>query len=170
MPARVTEVKCKRCRKVLFTEEATPLLTAHSEIRSGPTHFRCGTGAPEYCLYISEENIPDWIRDAVDKEYWIKGKIHCPHCHSRLGSFDFVSQTKCDCGEYLPPPIRIIHCKVDRLSDTGSNLPFLPLPRIAYNPPRDNYVPPLQIIALNRHGHVVNVGNLATNDVGSIQP
>ncbi|XP_046740701.1 E3 ubiquitin-protein ligase RNF180-like [Diprion similis] len=172
MPARVTEVKCKRCRKVLFTEEATPLLTAHSEVRTGPTHSRCGSGAPEYCLYISEESVPEWIKDAIDKEFWIKGKIHCPHCHSRLGSFDFVNQTKCDCGDCLPPPIRIIHCKVDRLSDTGSNLPFLPLPRIPYNPhPRDNNdVQLIQLVASNRRGHVLDIENLAENNIANNHP
>lgn len=186
---KVTEVKCKRCRKVLFTEETTPLLTAHGEVRTGPTHTRCGTGAPEYCLYISEENVPEWIRETIDKvrvsyrvetcfyfplvsisfqDYWIKGKLHCPHCHSRLGSFDFVNQTKCDCGESLPPPIRIIHCKVDRLSDTGSNLPFLPLPRIDYNPDRDDHAQPIQIIAINRRGNLVNVEHLEENNVADI--
>ncbi|XP_012272297.1 E3 ubiquitin-protein ligase RNF180 [Orussus abietinus] len=134
MPARVSEVKCKRCRKILFTEEATPLLTGHGEVRDGSTHFRCRTGTREHILFLSLENMPDWIRDIVNNEFWVKGKIQCPHCHCRLGSFDFVSQTKCDCGEFVLPPIWIIHQRVDRYSDVGSNLPVLSMPRARYNP------------------------------------
>ncbi|XP_015593707.1 E3 ubiquitin-protein ligase RNF180 [Cephus cinctus] len=170
MPARVTEVKCKRCRKALFTEEATPLLTAHGEIRTGPMHARCGTGAPEYCLYISLDNMPDWIREAVDKDHWIKGKLHCPYCHSRLGSFDLVNQTKCDCGEFLPPPIRIVHCKVDRLSDTGSNLPFLPLPRAHYDRHRENLVRPIRLIAIDRANNPVELRNTVQNGIAGHRP
>ncbi|XP_043484308.1 E3 ubiquitin-protein ligase RNF180-like [Leptopilina heterotoma] len=121
MPARVTEVKCKRCRTVIFTEEATPLLSAHGAAENNSENLQCSANESENCLYISTETVPDWIRDCINKELWTKGKINCLNCKSRLGSFNFVNEIKCDCGECLLPPIRIIRSKVDRPVDSPRN-------------------------------------------------
>ncbi|XP_033209565.1 E3 ubiquitin-protein ligase RNF180-like [Belonocnema kinseyi] len=122
MPARVTEVKCKRCRTVLFTEEATPLLSAHGEIRNTSENLPCtANGSEPPCLYISTDTVPDWIKECINKELWTKGKINCQNCKSRLGSFNFVNEIKCECGECPVPPIRIIRSKVDRPADSLRN-------------------------------------------------
>lgn len=52
------------------------------------------------------------------KESWTKGKLHCPHCNSHLGSFNFVNDLKCYCEKYVRPPIRIVNSKVDIFEDT----------------------------------------------------
>ncbi|NP_001136164.1 uncharacterized protein LOC100217359 [Nasonia vitripennis] len=114
MPAKITEIKCKRCRTMLFTEEASPSLTAHGQaIGVGARNTRCNSDVPEDCLFLAEDSMPDWIHEVVDRENWTKGKLHCPLCHARIGSFDFVSSKKCNCGEYVPPPIRITYSKID---------------------------------------------------------
>ncbi|XP_014210335.1 tyrosine-protein phosphatase YVH1 isoform X2 [Copidosoma floridanum] len=114
MPAKITQIKCKRCRSLLFTEEASPPLDSHGQlIKAGERSTKCNSDVPEECLFLAEENMPDWVQEVVDRENWIKGKLYCPLCHARIGSFDFVSTKKCNCGEYVPPPIRITYSKVD---------------------------------------------------------
>ena len=41
----------------------------------------------------------------------------CPSesCAARLGSFDFYAGQKCECQEFVLPPIRLVSSKVDRL-------------------------------------------------------
>ena len=60
-------MKCKRCRTVLFTEEATPLLSAHGEVRNNSESSQCVADRSENCLFISSETIPDWIKDHINK-------------------------------------------------------------------------------------------------------
>lgn len=44
---------------------------------------------------------------------WLKGKLICPNCNLRVGSFDFVSGMKCLCKKYLLPQIHLVKSKVD---------------------------------------------------------
>jgi E3 ubiquitin-protein ligase RNF180 len=44
----------------------------------------------------------------------MKGRLHCPKCHSRVGGFDFVSGQKCACGFCVLPAVHLIRSKVDQ--------------------------------------------------------
>ncbi|KAJ9580748.1 hypothetical protein L9F63_024074, partial [Diploptera punctata] len=44
---------------------------------------------------------------------WQKGRLNCPKCRGRVGSFDFVSGLKCDCGKHVLPPVHVVRSKVD---------------------------------------------------------
>lgn len=47
----------------------------------------------------------------------------CPKCNGRLGSFDFVSGTKCPCGQYVLPAVHVVNGKIDWENQTvGSSL------------------------------------------------
>lgn len=48
--------------------------------------------------YIPENHMPTWMTSNIDKGEWVKGKVLCPKCSSRLGSYNFVSGMKCSCG------------------------------------------------------------------------
>lgn len=106
------EVRCKYCRKNLF-DLPVQLLTSHGEIKTDLMHGGCGINNPEPCSYMSVDNMPEWIADAVDKESWTKGRLHCSHCNNRIGSFNFINVSKCNCNEFITHPIRIINNKVD---------------------------------------------------------
>ncbi|XP_076247120.1 E3 ubiquitin-protein ligase RNF180-like isoform X2 [Calliopsis andreniformis] len=111
------EVKCKHCRKDLFNEVSTWLLTSHGEIKKSLMDVGCGVHDLESCSYLPADNIPEWIECIINQESWTKGRLHCPHCNNRIGSFNFVNELKCDCGQFITPPIRITNSKVDILFD-----------------------------------------------------
>jgi len=48
--------------------------------------------------YIPEDCMPEWISSNLDKGDWVKGKINCPKCSARVGSYNFVSGIRCPCG------------------------------------------------------------------------
>lgn len=68
--------------------------------------------------YIStEDSCPDWVTRCLNKGEWCKGKLLCPKCHGRLGSFDFTSSQRCPCGVEICPPIHINKNRVDCFSE-----------------------------------------------------
>lgn len=42
-----------------------------------------------------------------------KGKLSCPHCSGRVGSFDFEKSVSCDCGRHPLPFVRVSRNRVD---------------------------------------------------------
>ncbi|KAG7160581.1 E3 ubiquitin-protein ligase RNF180-like [Homarus americanus] len=40
-----------------------------------------------------------------ERSSWTKGKIHCPGCQARIGSFNFVSGSQCACGSHVLPQV-----------------------------------------------------------------
>lgn len=107
------EVRCRHCCKSLF-KGTSILFNAHNEVKQSPSDTGCEVES-DCCSYVTPENAPDWIMNSINQESWIKGKLHCPHCNSRLGSFNFINELKCHCNRYLRPPIRIVNSKIDIL-------------------------------------------------------
>ncbi|KAK6635520.1 hypothetical protein RUM44_000772 [Polyplax serrata] len=111
----VISVKCRKCRHLLFLHPEITLLNGHSV---SPTelsvkYVECSTIQEDNLWFLQDTNLPSWISDVVNKANWTKGKICCPNCQGRLGSFDFVSGNKCQCSSYILPPVHIVKCKVD---------------------------------------------------------
>jgi len=44
---------------------------------------------------------------------WQKGKLSCPNCNLRVGSFDFIGGMKCPCKKYVLPQIHLVKSKTD---------------------------------------------------------
>ncbi|CAL7943280.1 unnamed protein product [Xylocopa violacea] len=107
------EVKCKHCRKSLFDIKCIPLLTSHSEVKNISTDVGCDTDGPESCSYMSDEKLPKWVEHAINQESWTKGRLHCPNCNNRIGSFNFVNELRCNCNKFITPPVKITNSKVD---------------------------------------------------------
>ncbi|RZF47401.1 hypothetical protein LSTR_LSTR009140 [Laodelphax striatellus] len=110
------QLKCKKCRIVLTEDFRNNPLSAHGllldteNVRESSRH--CLQKIPEV-FYFLENCMPWWIRERVDEAGWLKGKLTCPRCSAKLGSFDFVSGSKCDCDSFILPPIHLIRSKVD---------------------------------------------------------
>jgi DNA-directed RNA polymerase subunit RPC12/RpoP len=58
--------------------------------------------------YIPEECMPEWISCNLDKGDWVKGKVNCPQCGSRVGSYNFVSGIRCPCGSKVGAYTRFV--------------------------------------------------------------
>ncbi|KAK9509348.1 hypothetical protein O3M35_006686 [Rhynocoris fuscipes] len=110
-------LKCKKCRNVLLNTEETPLLSGHNAQVDGnffSRHIESGECLEnENSVYLQEEGLPKWIEELVNQAGWLKGKLVCPKCALRLGSFNFISGRKCTCDKYVLPPVHIIKSKVD---------------------------------------------------------
>ena len=52
---------------MLFTEEASPSQNSHGEVIGSSRNKRCDSDDLDDCLYLGEDNIPDWIREVVDR-------------------------------------------------------------------------------------------------------
>ncbi|XP_077993534.1 uncharacterized protein LOC144447398 [Glandiceps talaboti] len=108
MASQLTKYRCRKCRQFLFDNVCVI-----------PSH-----GALGYCIredkctlwYLNDENkesLPDWIQLQINEGNWTKGKIHCPKCHGRLGSYDYLGVNKCPCGVNNTPNIQILRSRVD---------------------------------------------------------
>ncbi|XP_072034703.1 uncharacterized protein [Amphiura filiformis] len=91
--------KCRRCRVYLFGDDS--ILTASDD------------GTASFVWYLKEESHPDWIQHAIIEAQWTKGKLNCPKCHGRLGSFDFITPNKTQLSEAVFSSIQIIKNRVD---------------------------------------------------------
>lgn len=111
------ELKCKQCRKSLFNNDDITLLTSHNENMSDIEHTGCGNNFVEHLLYMSIENVPTWIEDIINQTSWTKGKLNCPFCNNRIGSYNLMVNTKCSCGKSITPNIRLIQSKLDILNE-----------------------------------------------------
>ncbi|XP_018305220.1 E3 ubiquitin-protein ligase RNF180 [Mycetomoellerius zeteki] len=113
------EVRCKHCCKSLFKGDSI-LFNAHHEVKpkQQTMDVGCQVDESDCCSYMTPENAPNWIMNAINQESWTKGKLYCPYCNNRLGSFNFVNELKCYCDKYVRPPIRIVNSKVDILYES----------------------------------------------------
>lgn len=107
--APMNKFKCQKCRKELFGGEF--VLTNHSEPWTESHTNVCS--AKQFVWYLKDEVLETWLQAQIDAGGWIKGKLHCPFCSLRIGSYDFVSGRQCDCGSHVLPPIHIVKSKVD---------------------------------------------------------
>ncbi|XP_024215885.1 E3 ubiquitin-protein ligase RNF180 [Halyomorpha halys] len=109
-------LKCRQCRQQLLDSSISPILSGHNLVLNAgsityPNLSDCEDVISS--LYIEETAFPEWILSSVDEAGWKKGKVKCPKCSSRVGSFDFVSGRKCKCNENVLPPLHLIKSKVD---------------------------------------------------------
>ncbi|CAN7984128.1 unnamed protein product [Ixodes hexagonus] len=103
--------RCRKCRLALFT--GSNIVSSHGVQWSGRVSFACPINKMDTVWYVREEGLPDWVTDQLDRGEWIKGKLYCPSCNARLGTFDFVTGAKCDCREFVLPPIHISKSRID---------------------------------------------------------
>jgi len=105
-------VRCQKCRYHLL--DSSDVVDSHGvgfDPTSGPPSpsNSCSTDV----WYIPENKMPDWMKSNVESGDWVKGKMTCPKCQARIGSYNFVSGMKCTCGLAVLPPIHIVKSKVD---------------------------------------------------------
>ncbi|RNA06253.1 Dual specificity phosphatase [Brachionus plicatilis] len=110
--------RCKKCRFQLFT---IPKIVNHNEesnnqgfeikqksqfyAKSNSTRFNNNT----ICKREVYTEKLEWFENQLDE---ITGKINCPKCDSKLGSFDW-SGTKCACGAWITPSFHFSKSKID---------------------------------------------------------
>jgi len=110
--------KCRKCRFTLFSEEF--VVNAHGNGISPScdemSSNECPKEATADCTvwFLRDDGLPVWVEGLVNEANWIKGKISCPKCNGKIGSFDFVNGSKCLCGQCVLPSVHVVKCKIDR--------------------------------------------------------
>lgn len=101
-----TTYRCRKCRQSLEIQNAITSVAADT---------RCTILEQEQSsvLYLDVHVSPEWIQESVEKAGWVKGKLMCTKCKGRLGSFDFVSEKLCACGEHVLPPVHVLSSRID---------------------------------------------------------
>ncbi|XP_070536735.1 uncharacterized protein [Ptychodera flava] len=106
MATDLTKYRCRKCRQFLFDDRCV-----------APSHGALGPcGERSTLWYLNDENddfLPSWIQKQINQGSWTKGKILCPKCKGRLGSYDFIAVNMCSCGESNTPNIQICKSRVD---------------------------------------------------------
>jgi dual specificity phosphatase 12 len=102
--------KCKKCRSLLFTSESQ---LKHSKPGEESRSIRaiCKRGLIESgeCtkdIYIEPVN---WLLDRIQE---LDGKIMCPKCNSKIGSYSWCGHS-CSCGTWIVPAFQISESRVD---------------------------------------------------------
>ncbi|KYO29173.1 E3 ubiquitin-protein ligase RNF180 isoform A [Alligator mississippiensis] len=85
-------LRCWKCRKYVANSDC--LIKCH-----GKQQCEFSTAAQNTCnvWHMNLEDLPDWVKCAIEKAQWTIGKLNCPFCGTRLGGFNFVRNTKCSC-------------------------------------------------------------------------
>lgn len=111
-----SEVKCKKCRKTIINvlQYHDLLINAHHQPLSA-CKSECYTITEQNVVFLTEDTLPEWIMQKVQEAEWSKGRLNCTYCESRLGGFDFISGSKCQCAKNVLPAVHLIKSKVDLL-------------------------------------------------------
>lgn len=51
-----------------------------------------------------------WMKDVINN---VEGKLYCPSCKSKIGSFNWLMASKCPCGKQVSPSFYLVPSKID---------------------------------------------------------
>ncbi|KAJ3681034.1 hypothetical protein LUZ60_015523 [Juncus effusus] len=114
-PLQKTAYRCRKCRRVVALREnvvshvAREKETCFEWNRRKGGGGREGGGEDEECSSLFVEPLK-WMTSV--EEGALEGKLHCIHCDSRLGYFNW-SGIQCSCGSWITPAFQIVKSKVD---------------------------------------------------------
>lgn len=92
--------RCKKCRRIVASE--SNLITHHDRKEVITTKSICRK------TYFIE---PLWWMNNITQK--TEGKLHCPKCGVKLGSFSWTMGCQCPCGCQVAPAFYLIPSKVD---------------------------------------------------------
>ena len=98
--------KCRKCRGVIFTTDDFADGHGYRTQSSERVDERIKCRA----LLLDPQRV-QWISELVKSSCATSGNLPCPHCFTKLGTYDW-SGAKCTCG-WIAPSFRITESKVD---------------------------------------------------------
>ncbi|XP_043605656.1 dual specificity protein phosphatase MPK-4 isoform X2 [Bombus pyrosoma] len=117
-----TVYRCKKCRRIIAS--ASNILPhmpnerqiwRHISTRKTsrellePLHKREQQPA-EFCTKILFVEPLAWMPDITHN---VEGKLNCPKCNTKLGSFSWIAGSQCPCGSKIAPAFYLVPSKVD---------------------------------------------------------
>lgn len=112
------QLKCKMCRALLAMSTTKKFLNGHGQPYKihGTIDENCTTIQENSKMFIDDSHLDDpsfWIVNAIEEQHWTKGKLKCPNCSTKIGSFDFIGDDRCQCGMFTQRKVHLTRGKVD---------------------------------------------------------
>lgn len=116
-PPSVLKIRCKRCRRALIypenvIEHDSGKGQAAFNYRKRDHAFPRNNHQEETCSSYFIEPM-SWIEGIEDGS--LEGKIDCPKCHTKLGSYSWRG-SQCSCGTWVTPAFMVHRAKVDAMN------------------------------------------------------
>ncbi|XP_052212108.1 E3 ubiquitin-protein ligase RNF180-like [Dreissena polymorpha] len=100
-------VRCRKCRYDLQIGDAVI-------IENKDCNADTSTDSGQFSVwYLDVDRAPEWIQLEITDASWTKGKLVCPKCNGRLGSFDFLVDRRCYCENHAVPSVHLLKSRVD---------------------------------------------------------
>ncbi|GFO45689.1 dual specificity protein phosphatase 12 [Plakobranchus ocellatus] len=183
--------KCRKCRLFLFHSGA---LTSHN-IGEGESAFDWRSKIPANQKKREERESQERMQADgavstkcvrslfVDPLAWMKGKIHeiqgklhCPKCYGKIGSYVWYGE-KCPCGAWVAPAFHIDSGKVDKIPSQpvtpSSHTPVPSQVGAAASSPPGGMIPagrPLSYVPLPERSSSAASGRKGNSPVAAVQP
>ncbi|KAI5784627.1 protein-tyrosine phosphatase-like protein [Geopyxis carbonaria] len=109
----MVELRCKKCRRALANSQ---YLSPHIPKPAQPPN-------PEPSLVKCSHHFLEplrWMKPELD-EGKLEGKLECPKCQSKVGSYAWQGM-KCSCGEWIVPGISLARGRVDEIKIPAQRL------------------------------------------------
>lgn len=65
---------------------------------------------PQICTRTFFVEPLTWMKDVVNN---VEGKLYCPQCKSKIGSFNWTMASKCPCGQQVSPSFYLVPSKIE---------------------------------------------------------
>lgn len=64
----------------------------------------------EHCNKIYFVEPIAWMKEVINN---VEGKLHCPQCRTKIGSFNWIMASKCPCGAQVAPSFYLVPSRID---------------------------------------------------------
>lgn len=85
-------------------------LDGYSETNMVDASIAARADLPEICRLMWFVEPMAWMRDVTHSAH---GKLHCPKCLNKIGSFSWIMGCKCPCGQKVAPAFYLVPSKVE---------------------------------------------------------
>ncbi|KAK0425913.1 hypothetical protein QR680_009455 [Steinernema hermaphroditum] len=112
---KISHIKCRKCRCTLLDDAGVLENVEYAPVECCDTMCQIigiveSDGSSEKKRSTS---LPVWIVTSLEKSGWTKGKLNCPQCAAKIGSFGFIGGSKCSCRKTVIPCIYLVRSSVD---------------------------------------------------------
>ncbi|KAJ2946760.1 hypothetical protein O0L34_g12824 [Tuta absoluta] len=89
---------------------SSQVLDGYTEQNMVDNSIAARADAPEACRQMWFVEPMTWMKGVTNEA---NGKLHCPKCNTKIGSFSWVMGCKCPCGQKVAPAFYLVPSKVE---------------------------------------------------------
>ncbi|KAF9412687.1 hypothetical protein HW555_008895 [Spodoptera exigua] len=92
------------------SQDPRQALDGYNEMNMVDSNIAARADLPEICRLMWFVEPMAWMRDVT---HATQGKLHCPKCLNKIGSFSWIMGCKCPCGQKVAPAFYLVPSKVE---------------------------------------------------------